>query len=309
MFRSFKPALTLFAGLVLVVAGACSSAGATSAPGGGGNAGASGAANPAAASAAVNPNDPESIITAAISGESAAKSFHINLAVNGSLKAAFLKEAAGSEGAMITSDVKLDGTAIDGDVDLANAAAHLTLNVPALPMLGGQALTGDLILKDGALYYKVSLLGPKYTKMDLGSLSSLASSLPVALPSPAAAASSAVTDQIAQIRAAMQKAGVKATLVGVDQIGGKDANHINISVPIDYLNTQIAAQASGGPAMTIDSASVDFWVYKDTNRLAKAEIKGASSTIGNIDIVLTITNYDQPVTVTAPAAGDINPSK
>jgi hypothetical protein len=54
---------------------------------------------------------------------------------------------------------------------------------------------------------------------------------------------------------------------------------------------------------------VDFWVYTDTNRLAKAEIKGASSAIGTIDIVLTITNYDQPVTVSAPAAGDVNPSK
>ena len=308
MFRVPRPALTLLAGLILVAASACSSAAAT--PGAGGIQGVAGAsAAGGAASAALNPNDPESIITAAISGESGVKSFHINFAVNGTLKAAFLKQAAGTEGAMITSDVTLDGTAIDGDVDVANAAAHLTLNVPALPMFGGQAITGDLILKDNAVYYKVSLMGPKYTKMDLSSLSSLASSLPVAVPTAGAAASSAMVDEVNQIRAAMQQAGVKATLVGVEQIGGKDANHINISVPIDYLNAQIAAEASAVPGMKIDSASVDFWVYTDTNRLAKAEIKGASSAIGTIDIVLTITNYDQPVTVSAPAAGDVNPSK
>ena len=308
MFRVPRPALTLLAGLILVAASACSSAAAT--PGAGGIQGVAGAsAAGGAASAALNPNDPESIITAAISGESGVKSFHINFAVNGTLKAAFLKQAAGTEGAMITSDVTLDGTAIDGDVDVANAAAHLTLNVPALAMFGGQAITGDLILKDNAVYYKASLLGPNYTKMDLSSLSSLASSLPVAVPTAGAAASSAIVDEVNQIRAAMQQAGVKATLVGVEQIGGKDANHINISVPIDYLNAQIAAEASAVPGMKIDSASVDFWVYTDTNRLAKAEIKGASSAIGTIDIVLTITNYDQPVTVSAPAAGDVNPSK
>jgi hypothetical protein len=296
------------------MASACSSAGATPGAGGnngGGGAGASGAAA-GAASAAFNPSDPESIITAVVSGESAVKSFHINLSVNGTIKSAALADAAGGAGGAagaLKGDLKLDGTSIDGDVDLANLAAHLTVNVPPLAALGNQPVTGDLIVKDNALYYKVSLLGPKYTKMDLGSLASLASSLPVSVPTANAAASAALVDQVNQIRTAMQQAGVKATLVGVDQIGGKDAYHINISIPIDYLNSQIAAQASAGPAMKIDSAAVDFWVYKDGNRLAKAEIKGASSALGNIDITLTITNYDQPVTVTAPAAGDITPSK
>jgi len=41
-----------------------------------------------------------------------------------------------------------------------------------MAMLANAPLTGDLILKDSVLYYKVSLLGAKYTKMDLGSLGS-----------------------------------------------------------------------------------------------------------------------------------------
>jgi len=40
----------------------------------------------------------------------------------------------------------------------------------------------------------------------------------------------------------MDAAGVKATLVGVDQVGGKDAYHITITGLSDYLNAQIAAQ-------------------------------------------------------------------
>ena len=66
-----------------------------------------------------------------------------------------------------------------------------------------------------------------------------------------------------------------------------------------------AAQASAATTMTIDSASVDFWVYKDSSRFAQLEIKGASSSFGNIDLTLTVTNYDQPVTIAAPAASDI----
>jgi len=84
------------------------------------------------------------------------------------IKAAAIQAEAGSAGAAITSDVKLDGTSITGDVDVANQAADLSFTVPPMAMLGNAPLTGDLILKDSVLYYKVSLLGAKYTKMDLG---------------------------------------------------------------------------------------------------------------------------------------------
>ena len=321
MARVPKPALSVFAALILVVAAACRggsaapTAGGANGPAGATNIGAAGATSGApgatvqvagATAVAANPNDPNSIISQVISGGSDLKSFHIKIAVSGTIKAAALKAASASSGLKVTSDVTLDGTAIEGDVDVANQAAHLSLSVPALAMLGNVPITGDLILVDNALYYKVSLLGPKYTKTNLGSLTS---GLPVSIPTPGASAMTSVTDEVTQIRAAMQKAGVTATLVGVDQIGGKDAYHINISVPIDKLNAEIAAQASGGPAMKLDSASVDLWVYKDSSRLAKFEIQGASSSLGNIDFTVTITNYDQAVTVTAPPASEVKAGK
>ena len=307
MARVPKPAALLLAGLVLIIVSACGSSAATSAPGGAGASGAAaggGATGAAGAptAATVNTNDASSIITGVINGGADIKSFHIKLAVNGTIKAAALQSAAGSSGIPITKDVVLDGTTLEGDVDVANSAAHLAFNVPPIAALGNMPLSGDLILVDNALYYKVSLLGPKYTKTDLSSLSSLS---PVAVPTAGASGMSGVTDEITQLRAAMDAAGVKATVVGVDQVGGKDAYHITISGLSDYLNSQIAAQASAGTTMKIDSASVDLWVYKDSNRFAKLEIKGAASSLGNIDLTLTITNYDQPVTIAAPAASDI----
>lgn len=301
MLRIPKPALSILAGFVIVVASACSGSAGTFAPGV-----ASPTAAASAGASAANPNDPNGIISSAISTGTAIKSFHIKIEVAGTIKAAALKDAAGSSGSAITSDVKLDGTAIEGDVDVVNQAANLTFNVPPMAMLGNVPLTGDLIVKDNVLYYKVSLLGPKYTKMDLGSLTG---SLPVTVPTPGASAMTGVADELKQLQAAMDQYGVKVTLVGVDQIGGKDANHINISIPLDKLNAEIAKSAtSDSPAITIDSASFDVWVYKDNAQLAKIELKGASSSIGDLDFILTITNYDAPVTINAPAAKDINPA-
>ncbi len=305
LIRLPRKVLPVFAGLVLVVAGACSSSSATTAPGGNGagasNAvGASGAPAAASVAATLNANDPSSIITQVINGAPAIKSFHLKLTLSGTIKGAALSSAS----APLTKDVVLDGTTLEGDVDLAGQAAHLTFNVPAAAI--GAPITGDLILKDNAVYYKVSLLGTKYTKMDLAALSSLSPiALPSVLPTAGASAMTSVTDAITQMRTAMDQAGVKATLVGVDKIGGKDASHINISVPLDKLNAAIAGQAAAAPGLTIDSASVDLWVYTDNNQIAQLEIKGASSTIGNLDFLLTVSAYDQPVTIAAPAASDI----
>jgi hypothetical protein len=304
LLRVPKPALSMLATFVLVFASACSSSSGTPAPAASGAVGASGAPG---ASATLNASDPNSIISQVISSGTTVKSFHIKLALSGTLKAAALQSYASSSGVQITSDVKLDGTAIEGDVDVANQAAHLALNVPALAFLGNTPITGDIILVNNTLYYKVSLLGTKYSTQDLSSLGSslgaLASGLPV--PSAAAVATMSLADEMTQLRTAMQQAGVTATLVGTDQIGGKSAYHINLAVPLDKINAQIAAQASGGPAMTLDSASIDFWVYTDTNLPAQFEAKASSAALGNIDLLLSITNYDQPVTISAPAASDI----
>ena len=305
MIRLPKPALAALAGFILVFAAACGSSTVTPFNGGSSNAPAGGSA-----AASVNANDPGSIITGVINGTTNVKSFHIKLTVSGTIKAAALADAgsaAGGLGSLLQGDIKLDGTAIEGDVDVVNQAGHISLNVPALAALGNQPLTGDLIVVANTLYYKVSLLGPTYAKQDLGSigdsLGALSSSLPVAVPS--AGASAAIADQISQMRQTLKDAGVTVTIVGVDQIGGKAATHINVSVPLDKLNSEIAAQASAGTSMKIDSAAVDLWVYTDSNRLAQVEIKGASSTLGNLDITLTISAYDQPVTVAAPPADQI----
>jgi len=301
LLRLPRTAVALLAGVAVAVA-ACGGGSATAAP-----AGTSGAASTTAASLAptANPNDPNSLLNELVTGGPDVKSFHIKIALTGTIKADALKASDASLAASITQDVTLDGTAVEGDVDIANQAAHLAVNVPGLEPLGGQPITADLILVGGKLYAKASLLGPKYTEMDLGSLSSLTSSLPVAVPTPGASALSGAMDQVAQLRKQLDDAGAKVTLVGVEQIGGSDAEHINITIPTDLINQQIAAESSAAPAMTIDSATLDVWVYKSDNRLAQLQLQGSSAQAGNLSLIVTVTNYDQPVSVSAPPADQV----
>ena len=268
-----EPAFGALVGLVLVFTSACSSPAAT-------------------------PADASTVISQVINGGPAVKSFHLKLTVSGTIKTAGLG-AAGAAAGGLTGDIRLDGAAIEGDVDVVNQAAHLTLGLPSM------AVSGDVIVAGGSAYYKVSYLGmstSKYTRQDLGSLTGMS---PVAIPTPGASALAGLSDQVNQVRTALTAAGVTPTNIGVEQIGGKAADHISISVPIDTLNKGIASQAGGSSAPKIDSASVDLWVYTDGDRVAQIEVKAASSTLGNIDLVLTITDYDKAVTITAPSADQV----
>ena len=289
-----RPAAAFLA-VLMVVAAAC-----------GGNAASPTPAGPAAA--AGGGSDANSILNSAISSGAAVTSFHLKVQLNGTILAAALADAgSGSPLGAVTSDLKLDGTAVEGDVDVANSAAHLTANVPALPAMGNVPITADLILKDQVLYYQVSLLGPMYSKMDLASLSAMASSLPVAVPTAMASGSGGLAGELQSLQDQMKAAGVTASVVGTDQIGGKDATHIVFTLPLAMINQEIAA-SSPSPMMQIDSASVDLWVYKDNSQIAKLELKGASSALGNLDLVVTVTGYNAPVTINAPDASNVQGS-
>ena len=281
------------AGVVLVTAGACSSNSTAS----GGNNGAS-----------VNGNDPNSIMAAVVGNGSQIKSFHIKIAATGTIKSAALADTGSSTS--LSGDLKLDGATIEGDVDVTNAATHLTFSLPAVPVSADMSvpISGAIIVVNKVAYYKVVLTGAtgtKYTKMDLssslGSITALSSSLPVAAKS---AGASAMTPSALQ--SALAQAGVTSKVVGVDQIGGQDAYHIAFTLPLSIINAGLSSQASGS-SMKIDTLGLDVWVYKNNNRPAKAELKEGSTTVGDIDLTVTVTDYDKSVTVNAPAAGDVTP--
>jgi len=268
-----KPALALMAVTAIVFAGAC-----------GGN---SGTPTPPPIT------DPSEVITKSVAVVPAVKSLHLKLEVSGKVNTGAL--TGGSSGGLgLSGNFDLSGTTVEGDVDVTKVATDLKFAVP-----GVLGLTGEAIVVDGNLYYKTSLTGDKFTQ------SKLSDTVPVSIPSPGALASADITSGIASLRKSLDDAGAKATLLADDQVNGKDAYHVSISVPVDKINAMLAQSGSATAGLTLDSASVDYWAYKDSLLPAKISIVGSAGTLGNLSLTLTLTDYGKSVTVTAPAASDI----
>jgi hypothetical protein len=237
----------------------------------------------------------DSILSSAILKSSDIKSFHLSITVSGSVNESAIMAASGAKVSGAPKTVKLDGTTVSGNVDVTNEAADLTLAAPAF------GATGEIIVAGGNLYYKTSLTGAKFTMMPLGS-----ASLPIASVSPEAIASLTLSDAITQLRAEMTQAGVSVALVGSDQIGGQAANHFSLTLPLDKINSSLAGSGAGS-GVTLTSASVDFWLYTSDLSLAQIVVKGDAGTMGNLALTLTVTAYNQPVTISAPPASQVQP--
>lgn len=237
-------------------------------------------------------SDPNVVITKSVAAVPAVKSVHVKVEINGTVNIAAM--SGGSSGIGI-SNIDLTGTTLEGDVDVANQAADLSLAVPGL--LG---TTGEIVVVGGNLYYKISLYGPKFTE------TRLSDAVPVSIPSPGAVASADPSAAIASLTKALADAGAKATLMADDKVDGKDVYHVSVSIPVDKINALLAAEGGSTTAgMQLDSASFDYWVYKDSILPAKFEIKGSAGTLGSLDVIVTLTSYNEAVKINAPAASDI----
>lgn len=234
--------------------------------------------------------DSSTLITQSALSLSGATTLHLEATMSGSLNAGALGSGTGLSGS-----IKLDGATMSGDLDVRSQAVHLNVSVPTL-----FGLAVDMIQVDGYQYVKLSTSGDKYTKSN-------ASSLPIGTPAPSASLD--MTKTVAQLKDALTTSGVTATIKGTEKVDGRDAYRVALEMPISKINDLIAAQGGSSVAgMTLDSASLDYWVYKDTTQPAKVELKGASSQLGNIDLVLTLTKYGDAVKIVAPSADQIQAS-
>ena len=269
MTRFSKYAVPFCAVLIAVVVGGCGKAGGSPTP------------SPI--------SDPSTLITQSGLAVTSVQTIHFEMTLDGSIKTA----ALGSSAAGLGGSIKLNGATISGDLDIAHQAYHLNMSMPSL-----MGLTADVIQVDGSQYTKVSLQSDKYTKSKGADFGAVASAAPVA--------SADVAKTITQIKSALDSAGVTATISGTEKVDGRDAYRLSVSMPVAKINSLLeAAVGSAASGITIDSASLDYWVYKDTLQPAKMELSGTSAAVGNIDLVLTLTKYNEKVTIVAPSADQI----
>jgi hypothetical protein len=313
MMRMFGRVMSVVVG-VSVIVGGCSGSGAGASPSASHSASvvASVVATPTAVPTATpTPIDPDTLFNLGIAEGPAWRSFHLNIAVGGTIKAAVLRASGDPAFAKVSSDAVLDGTTVSGDVDAPNLAFHLGMTVPAIPALHSGAISADLIIKNSTLYVKTSALGAKYRSVKLGTISK-SLGVPVSVPTPGASALTGLANVVADLRANLETNGVAPKLVGIDQVGGRAAYHIDLTVPLDQMNKDIAAAAAsaGAPGafltkIQVTSMTAGVWIYQDNYELAQVQLAGSSSDGGNLSFTMTLTSFDQPVTINAPATSDV----
>jgi len=230
--------------------------------------------------------DPKEIVTAALRTSQAAKSVHLEATLDGSINADL--SGSGAAGAPIA----LTGTTASADVDIAAGNAHATFTVPAL--LG---LTGELIQIGDTSYFKTSLTGDKFQSQKA------VDSLPV---NPTDTKS--IVDNVSEF----------LTKPGVDPVKGDDVacgSTQCYTVKIELTPAELNALGGTGAAASelpvdLSSASLalTITVEKDSNRLAGLAVSAAMGDQGSLSVNLAFSKWDQPVTVSAPPADQVQPS-
>lgn len=244
-------------------------------------------------------SDPSAILGGSFVALESTTTVHVDGTLGGTINASSLGAIVGMTAAL-TGTVKLDGTKVAGDIDMSRQAFDLTLAFPA-SLLG---LKAEAILVDGYSYTMFDLFSSKYTRTQVSS------SVPSSGGAPASSASPGATldfaDIVRQIKSRLDSSGTTTTLVGLDAVDGRDTYHLRLAVPAGALNQEIGAAAgTAASGVTLDVTTLDYWVYTDGLAPARLQTTASSPTLGDIDLSLTLTQYDKPVTIQAPPDSQI----
>jgi len=228
--------------------------------------------------------DPTEIVTAALKSTEAAKSVHVDIAVDG--KATVSMPGAGGLGL----PVNLAGTTASADIDLAKSAAKATIAVPAL-----LNFAAELIAVDGKVYTKTTLTGPLYQVSDASGA--------VVDPSDA----KGMIDNLGDI---LLKEGV--TLVKGEDVacGSKQCYTVSTDLTAEQLGTAGAGALSSLPVdLTGASLKLTVRVEKDLpHHLAGVTAVLTLPDGSAVTADLTASKWDEPVSISAPPADQVKPA-
>jgi hypothetical protein len=231
--------------------------------------------------------DPKDILTKSVGSLQDFKTVHLKASLSGKLDSGALSGGTGS-GTM----VDLSGSTIEGDLDRPDSEAKISVSVPAI--LGFSA---DLVATGGKAWVKSSLSPDgKYHAIDLASMTG---GLPLpSLPAVASPDPSAMASVLDAVRAELDKLPAPTKLAD-EKIGDQDTYHVQWKLTSADLPQASAALPQG-------SFTLDLWSRKSDYRPARLTIVVDGGTSGTLTFTVDLTNYDAPVTVTAPSADQVS---
>jgi hypothetical protein len=228
--------------------------------------------------------DPAEILTRGAEATSEADSFHMALTVTGTI-------TDPDTGA----NMPLDGVRVEGDVDIAGEAAHVTFAVPFL--LG---LSGEAIVLGEDVYLLSSLTGDKWVHKPATSEGS---------PSPEPTDPAEIADKVAEFLATE---GVSAEKLDDEDCGEDRCYHVRLSISKEALAAHPDAlpdMGEYGGFLPEDAFSgpvvVDLLIDRDGLWLRQVSTSATDPESGDASLTLTLSEYNQPFDISAPPADQV----
>jgi hypothetical protein len=240
-------------------------------------------------------DDPYQVLTNAVTSTATATSFHVLAEANGTLN---MGESMGN------IPFPIDGTKAEGDISINPPAVNITFDVP----IQGLAISGGAIVPgDGNAYVKLAL--PMGSIDDLWHIIPIGElSVPSTLSSPAPSA-----DMAAQLKAELDQAGVVLTNEGDVSCTAGTCTKLHVEIPASAIDSGMGGLGNLGELLPTESAApsaapaapipADILVDQASGRLDSISVAFADATSGtNVTLTVTLSNYDAPITVSAPPA-------
>ena len=218
--------------------------------------------------------DPREIVAQGLAATSELTTVHLVLALDGT---ADVPQLGGSE-------LTLDGTTVEGDVDLADSEAHLSFTA--------MGFTGELIQAGGDSYLKTPLTGPSWVK------STAAAGDPV----------SEVTDPAAMlqgVRDFLDDESVEVEKLSDTDCGDGRCYAVRLTVPA-------SAMAGAGDVAGVDPAELvgdglvlDLLFDRDDLWLAGVSTQVDAQSVGSLTLRLTLSDFNADVSVDVPSPDEV----
>lgn len=223
--------------------------------------------------------NPVEIITQGVAATGNLKSFHMSLAVDGTLT----EPSSGGSFA-------LNGTSLEGDFDLESKNLQMTFAVPAF--LG---LTGEVMVIGDDSYVRTSMTGDKWSK------STRKAGDPV---------SEAMDPEkvLEDVRTFLAKEGVVTEKLDDVECGDRTCYAVRVKIPAALL-AEAGNAVNMDPTATFGEALVlNLRFDRENLWLTEISTQVASESAGTFSATLTFSAFDEAVTVNPPPADQVTES-
>lgn len=224
--------------------------------------------------------DPTAILQAGAASLGTLKTVHVRGAIDGAVPISIGGLGGGGP-------VSLDGTTLEGDVDVAGQA--LSVEVLATIIV---SLKVNLVVVDGTAYLKAPIItGQKWVRQAAGSSITVSPGAILGGLSTFLARPELQPEKLADARCA-----------------GADCYVVGFTVPAAEVQAALGSLGSAIPGLSGDNVgdvTVTVGVRKEDLRLATLGLEVPAGGAKPLSIRLELSAYDQPVTISAPPADQV----